>query len=116
MRYDLSSDDAVFDDGLGAHHRDPNVAGNGMRRLRYHGTVPATMRVHDLRHTAATHMLMHRIPVAVVARILGHANPAVTYRTYSHVIDAMEDAVIAAIDTQYADLIDGPEMAIVTNQ
>lgn len=111
-----STDDAVFDGGLGGHHRDPNVAGNGMRRLRYHKIVPETLRVHDLRHTAATHMLMNRIPVAVVSRILGHTNPAITYRVYSHVIDSMEDAAIDAIDAQYAALFDGPHMAKVTDQ
>lgn len=48
------------------------------------------IRLHDLRHTYATHMLLAGRPVHVVARALGHANPAITLRTYAHVLDASE--------------------------
>ena len=41
------------------------------------------LRVHDLRHTAATTMLEAGVPVTVVAAFLGH-DPSVTLRTYGH--------------------------------
>lgn len=57
------------------------------------GLVP---HFHDLRHTAATHMLSHGIPVQTVAGILGHARPDITYRFYSKYLD--EDAKKAMQD------------------
>lgn len=43
-------------------------------------------RLHDLRHLHATTLLLAGVPVHVVAARLGHADPAVTLRVYSHVL------------------------------
>src|SRR6516164_1635895 len=43
-------------------------------------------RLHDLRHLHATTLLLAGVPVHVVAARLGHADPAVTLRIYSHVL------------------------------
>ena len=43
-------------------------------------------RLHDLRHLHATTLLLAGVPVHVVAGRLGHADPAVTLRVYSHVL------------------------------
>jgi integrase len=43
-------------------------------------------RLHDLRHLHATALLLAGVPVHVVAARLGHADPAVTLRVYSHVL------------------------------
>jgi integrase len=43
-------------------------------------------RLHDLRHLHATTLLLAGVPVHVVASRLGHADPAVTLRIYSHVL------------------------------
>jgi integrase len=58
---------------------------------QYNKTVPATealphARLHDLRHLHATTLLLAGVPVHVVAARLGHADPAVTLRVYSHVL------------------------------
>jgi integrase len=50
------------------------------------------IRLHDLRHTAATLMLEDGTPVKVAAEMLGHANPAVTQATYQHVLPGMAEA------------------------
>src|SRR5215469_4820179 len=49
------------------------------------GPVPH-VRLHDLRHLHATTLLLAGVPVHVVAARLGHADPAVTLRVYSHVL------------------------------
>jgi integrase len=43
-------------------------------------------RIHDLRHTHATHLLQEGWPVITVSRRLGHANPAITLAIYAHAI------------------------------
>lgn len=49
------------------------------------------IRFHDLRHTAASILLNHKIPVIVVSRILGHSRPSVTLDLYGHVLGDMQD-------------------------
>jgi integrase len=62
-------------------------------------------RLHDLRHLHATTLLLAGVPVHVVAARLGHADPAVTLRVYSHVLrehavsvgDVFAQAVMAKV-------------------
>lgn len=44
------------------------------------------VRLHDLRHTMASHAVMNGVPVPVVSRMLGHANVEMTMR-YAHLAD-----------------------------
>ena len=44
------------------------------------------VRLHDLRHTMASHAVMHGVPVPVVSRLLGHSNVQMTLR-YAHLAD-----------------------------
>jgi integrase len=51
------------------------------------GVVPIPeVRLHDLRHTHATLLLMKGIPVKVVSERLGHSSPVVTLTIYAHVL------------------------------
>jgi len=56
------------------------------------------IRFHDLRHTAASLMLNHGIPVIVVSRRLGHAQPSITLNTYGHLIPGMQEEAAQLID------------------
>ena len=47
------------------------------------------VRMHDLRHAAATRMLEAGIPLKVVSEYLGHANISITADVYQHVTDEM---------------------------
>jgi integrase len=56
------------------------------------------IRFHDLRHTAASLMLNHGIPVIVVSRRLGHAKPSITLDVYGHLIPSMQNEAAQKID------------------
>jgi integrase len=45
------------------------------------------IRLHDLRHTAASLMLAKEVPARVVMEVLGHSQISLTMNTYSHVAD-----------------------------
>lgn len=52
---------------------------------------------HGLRHTHATLLLKAGVNVKVVAERLGHADVAITMRTYAHVLPTMQQSAIEAI-------------------
>jgi integrase len=56
------------------------------------------IRPHDLRHSAATLLLLQGVPVKVVSEMLGHASTAITMDLYSHVLPDMQRDAAAAMD------------------
>jgi integrase len=55
-----------------------------LRRLLAEAGLPAEVRFHDLRHTAATLAIKQGIIVPTVSKMLGHSDPAMTLRRYAH--------------------------------
>ena len=77
------------------------LAGSVMRRQLAKHLKEAGLpeiRFHDLRDTAATLMLEDGFPVHRVARILGHADPAMTLRRYAHVLSELEESGAERLD------------------
>ena len=56
------------------------------------------IRFHDLRHTAASHMLNQGIPVSDVSKILGHSEPSTTLDIYVHLIPVTQDGTATFTD------------------
>ena len=69
-----------------------------LRRLLAEAGLPAEVRFHDLRHTAATLAIKQGIIVPTVSKMLGHSDPAMTLRRYAHVLDEMRDDTARAMD------------------
>jgi integrase len=53
------------------------------------------IRPHDQRHTSATLLLQAGVSVKVVSERLGHADIALTLRTYTHVLPDMQEGAVA---------------------
>ena len=59
------------------------------------------VRLHDLRHTFASHAVMQGVPLPTVARLLGHRQVRMTLR-YVHVHDAEVEAAAERVGTAIA--------------
>lgn len=57
-----------------------------------------SIRFHDLRHTAASLILNHDVPVIVASRRLGHARASITMDVYGHLIPSMQAEAAEMID------------------
>ena len=62
------------------------------------------VRLHDLRHTLASHAVMNGVPVPVVSRLLGHANTRMTMR-YAHLGDRDIEQAAKRVGQAIADLM-----------
>jgi integrase len=56
------------------------------------------IRLHDLRHTFASLMLLRGAKPKVISEALGHASVAFTMDTYSHIIEGMQSDAMALLD------------------
>ncbi len=64
------------------------------------------VRLHDLRHTFASHAVLQGVPLPVVSRLLGHRHPSMTLR-YAHVGDRETEAAAERIGASIARELDG---------
>ena len=65
----------------------------------------ADCRLHDLRHTLASHAVMNGVPVPVVSRMLGHSNVRMTLR-YAHLGDREIEAAAERVGQSIGAMLD----------
>jgi integrase len=61
------------------------------------------IRLHDLRHGAATHALSAGVDVKVVSEMLGHSSSVITRDTYTSVVDEVKHTAAAALASVFRD-------------
>ena len=66
------------------------------------------VRLHDLRHTFASHAVLQGVPLPVVSRLLGHKRPSMTLR-YAHVGDRQTEAAAERVGVAIARALSGIE-------
>jgi integrase len=74
-----------------------NLLGRHLKPLLKRAELPA-IRLHDLRHTCATILLMASKHPKYVQELLGHSSISITLDTYSHVIEGMDGGLAEAMD------------------
>jgi integrase len=57
------------------------------------------IRFHDMRHTAATLLLAHGMPIKAVSEMLGHASVSITLNLYGHVLPHMQQQLADEMDS-----------------
>jgi integrase len=74
----------------------PSNVSRSFDRLRRAAGVPQ-IRVHDLRHTAASLLLMEGVSVKEVQERVGHANIRITLDIYAHLLADAHDSAATAM-------------------
>ena len=87
----------VFPTTTGTTMSGTNLLGRHFKPLLKRAELPA-IRLHDLRHTCATILLMAGKHPKFVQEMFGHANISITLDTYSHVIEGMDGGLAEAMD------------------
>jgi integrase len=88
--------DLIFPSRLGTPLNQSNLLKSYKSLIRKSGL--KEIRFHDLRHTAASLMLNHGVPVIIVSKRLGHSKVSVTLDTYGHVMSELQDEAAELID------------------
>ncbi len=93
---DWTSLDLVFPSGAGTPLTASNIR-RAFRKLLKASGLPH-IRFHDLRHTAASLMLNHGIPVLIASKRLGHSKPSITIDVYGHMIPSKQEEAAQLMD------------------
>jgi len=105
---------AVFGDETGDRIT-PMAATKAFGRIARAGGI-STTRLHDMRHTAASHLLASNVDVLTTAGVLGHSNATVTLTTYAHLVGDTQrravDVLGARLEQTTADTDDAPDVAV----
>ena len=59
------------------------------------------IRLHDLRHSHATHLLAAGVHPKIAQERLGHSSVGITLDTYSHVLPGMQDEPLPRLMRRY---------------
>lgn len=88
--------DLVFPSNVGTPLTGSNLR-RDFRKLLKQCKIPK-IRFHDLRHTAASLMLNHGVPVLVASRRLGHSKASITMDVYGHLMPNKQEEAAELLD------------------
>jgi integrase len=91
------SDDLIFTTSVGRPVSDRNLANRDFADICKQAGV-GSWHLHECRHTAATVMLINKVPIEVVSKVLGHRSIRQTADTYAHLLPRQLEEAVEVID------------------
>jgi len=88
--------DLIFPSSIGTPQGQHNLYNSFKELLKQAGLPEFTF--HALRHSAASLMLNHGVPVIVISRRLGHSKASITLDIYGHLMPEMQNEAAEMID------------------
>lgn len=102
-------DDFVFPTSTGAGMNYRNVVRRGLEPAVRDGKIGAEPKLtfHCLRHTYASMLIDQGLTVVQVATLMGHADPGITLRRYTHLFDRQfsRDRIRAALEAAHGECL-----------
>jgi integrase len=95
--YDRAAD-LVFATPIGTPIDESHIGRRWLKPALAKAELDPSLRVYDLRHTAASQLLGLGLNVKVVSERLGHASAKMTLDVYSHVLPGMQEEATAKIE------------------
>lgn len=89
----------IFTTHTGRHIHPNNISGYLRKDLEVAGLL--RVRFHNLRHSLATIMAADGAHVAVIAGMLGHANPTTTLSTYTYFVPGMQSMAVSRLNEMF---------------
>jgi integrase len=79
--------------------RDDNFRDRVWKPMLARAGLPPTVRIHDLRHTHAAHLISANVPLLAVSKRLGHASIQITADIYGHLLQEVDERVVQAVES-----------------
>lgn len=92
----------VFSSEAGTPKTEQNVYRRDWQDMKEAAGLPASVKPHDLRHTAASALLRGGMALPEVAQVLGHGNAATTAAIYAHTLGRITLSTTDVFDRAYA--------------
>lgn len=86
------TEEFVFTDTVGNPLNTKRLSRRSFKKVLKQAGLPGDFRLYDLRHTAATLLLVAGIPAKVVSGRLGHSSVTLTLDVYSHILPELEQS------------------------
>ena len=86
MAGDWNPLELVFCNAAGNHISLVNLRSRVFRRVRERAGLPQTLTFHGLRYNFGSHLLSLGVDIAKISKLMGHANPGITWEIYMHEI------------------------------
>ena len=87
----------VFCNSLGRPLEDQNIAQRSFKPLLRRAGLP-DMRLHDLRHSAASMLLAFGVEMKTISEILGHSSLSITADLYTHVLSETTKEAVSRLN------------------
>ena len=92
-----NTQDLVFCNGAGNRMSLVNLRTRVFRRVKERAGLPQSLTFQNLRHNFGSHLLSLGVPITTISKMLGHANPGITWAIYMHEIPDDHQVVREAI-------------------
>lgn len=97
-----NKDNIVFPNTVGHYNSYSNLnRGYWNKFRRYVDSCPNDYHWHDIRHWHVSYLVSIGVKIGEITRRLGHSDPSVTYRIYTHAFDTDDSALINAINNDW---------------
>ena len=94
----------IFCTPEGTYHK-PDQISSRVAEIMAKACLPG-ISLHSLRHGHASQLLSQGVPIPTVSKRLGHANPSITLKLYSHALESDELAAAKRWDDAFGDIVE----------